>query len=104
MLCSIARELMSLYLDRELQPAQATHLMKHVYTCTACQHYQEAMEHVAMLLAAPPLAVPPAHFATRVMRRIHDEKSMVGKRGEGVLPRESSHVRHRCSARLAQLW
>jgi predicted anti-sigma-YlaC factor YlaD len=62
MLCSIARELISLYLDRELQPAQATDLRKHVYTCTACQHYQEAMEHAAMLLAEPPLAVPPADF------------------------------------------
>jgi len=71
---------MSLYLDRELQPAPATDLMKHVYTCTACQQYLETTEHVAMLLAEPPLAVPPADFVTKVMRCIHDENSMADKR------------------------
>ncbi|MBC7264141.1 MAG: zf-HC2 domain-containing protein [Chloroflexi bacterium] len=67
---------MSLDLDGELPPAQVADLRIHMQGCLACQQYRDAMERVAMLLAEPAGAVPPAGFVGRVMGRIQDKSGI----------------------------
>ena len=72
--------LMSLVLDREVTPAQATVLRQHVAGCAECAATWREWQAVDVRLAAAPLVLPPASLMVGVAARLAERNAQRQRR------------------------
>lgn len=89
MTCRQVRELLSSYLDDELEPQKRHLVQEHVRKCVACRKILDELLTIKRALGSLPEIEPPLELHDKIMRAIKIKKLKTARLGQGLFSKDN---------------